>query len=92
VPDKSKAMTIESVEVLDPNGTPCDELPFLSPCTIRIVFDCPHSIPQPLFNVRFYDGEKHIFEASMLIDGPGPETVEGRGVVECHIPTSSNGG
>ena len=84
--DASQAMVIESVEVLDAAGDPSEELPFLSPCTIRMTFDCPHPIPQPLFNVRFYDGEKHLFEASMLIDGPGPEVVEGRGVVECHIP------
>jgi ABC-type polysaccharide/polyol phosphate transport system ATPase subunit len=85
-PSTEQAMIIESVEVLDAHGVPCTELPFLSSCTIRIRYHCPRPIYQPLFNVRFWQGDNHIFEASMLIDGPGPGDVEGYGVVECHIP------
>ena len=74
--DRGQAMTIESVEVLDASGMPCRELRFLSACTVRISYDCPRAIPQPLFNVRFFDGENDIFEASMLRDGPGPDAAE----------------
>ncbi len=81
-----QAMVIESVELLAANGEPCEELPFLSECTIRIRYHCPHRIYQPLFNLRFHQGETGIFETSMLIDGPGPAEAEGSGVVECHIP------
>ena len=85
-PAIDEAMVVESVQVLDAQGEPCKELPFLSECTVRIRYTCPGRIHQPLFNVRFFDGEKDVFEASMLIDGPGPDSVEGSGVVECHIP------
>ncbi len=81
-----EAMTIESVEVLAADGEPCEELPFLSECTIRIRYHCPRRMHQPLFNLRFFRGSQDLFEASMLIDGPGPSEVEGSGTVECHIP------
>jgi ABC-type polysaccharide/polyol phosphate transport system ATPase subunit len=80
------AMIIESVELLNAVGEPCRELPFLSECTVRIRYRCPHQIHQPLFNLRFHHGNNDVFEASMLIDGPGPAEAEGSGVVECHIP------
>jgi hypothetical protein len=43
-------------------------------------------VKRPHFEVLFYTNEREIFNASMLIDGPGPDQVEGRGVVECRIP------
>ena len=79
-------MVIDSVEVLNAEGVPTSDLPFLSACTIRIRYHCPKPIPEPLFNVRFFHGDNDVFEASMLIDGPGPATVEGSGMVDCHIP------
>ncbi len=81
------AMVIEGVDLLSADGEPCDELPFLSSCTIRIRYDCPRPIAEPLFNLRFYQNGAGILEASMLIDGAGPESAEGKGVVECHIPS-----
>jgi len=85
-PQTDQAMVIESVQLLAANGEPCEELPFLSACTVRIRFYCPRRIHQPLFNLRFCHGGHGLFEASMLIDGPGPSAVEGSGTVECHIP------
>ena len=85
-PQTDEAMTIESVEVLAADGEPCEELPFLSECTIRIRYHCTHRMHQPLFNLRFFHGGQDVFEASMLIDGPGPTHAEGSGAVECHIP------
>jgi len=81
-----EAMTIESVEVLGSDGEACDELPFLSECTIRIRYHCERSMHEPLFNLRFFHAGKGIFEASMLIDGPGPTYTQGSGIVECCIP------
>jgi ABC-type polysaccharide/polyol phosphate transport system ATPase subunit len=85
-PQTDEAMVIESVDVLAANGEPCKELSFLSECTIRIRYYCERRIHQPLFNLRFFHGGQDIFEASMLIDGPGPTYAEGSGTVECHIP------
>jgi ABC-type polysaccharide/polyol phosphate transport system ATPase subunit len=85
-PVAEEAMIIHSVQILDEDGCARTELPFLSPCTVRVEFECPRPIHQPLFNVRFFHGENDVFEASMLIDGPGPMEVQGHGVVECSIP------
>jgi ABC-type polysaccharide/polyol phosphate transport system ATPase subunit len=85
-PQTDHAMVIEAVDLLDAHGEPCSELPFLSECTIRIRYYCPRPIHQPLFNLRFYQGNLGVLETSMLIDGPGPAEAEGSGVVECHIP------
>ena len=85
-PENPRAMIIEEVQLLNAQGEPCSELPFLSECTIRIKYYCPRAIYRPLFNVRFQQGAVRLFEASMLIDGPGPDEVVGSGVVECHIP------
>lgn len=85
-PQSDQAMIVESVELLAANGEPCEELPFLSECTIRIRYHCPRRVFQPLFNLRIYHGKSGILETSMLIDGPGPPEAEGPGVVECRIP------
>ena len=45
-PQTDEAMTIESVEVLGADGEPCEELPFLSECTIRIRYHCPRRTHQ----------------------------------------------
>lgn len=85
-PQIDEAMIIESVDVLGADGAPCRELPFLSECTVRIKYRCDRPMHQPLFNLRFFHGSQDVFEASMLIDGPGPSVAEGAGIVECHIP------
>ena len=85
-PRTGNAMVIDYVQVLAADGKPCNDLPFLSECTIRIKYHCDRPIHQPLFNLRLFHGGRDIFEASMVIDGPGPSTVVGSGVVECHIP------
>lgn len=81
-----QVMTIEAVDVLGADGALTQELPFLSACTIRIRYHCERLLHQPLFNLRFFHGSNDVFEASMLVDGPGPSFVEGSGTVECHIP------
>jgi len=85
-PQADRAMIIEAVDLLDVQGEPRSELPFLSGCTVRIRYHCSRPIHQPLFNLRFYLGNVGILEASMLIDGPGPAQAEGSGVVECRLP------
>jgi hypothetical protein len=79
-------VALESVEISGADGAPTQELPFLSPLTIRIRYHSNRPLHQPLFNVRFFHEGNDILEASMLIDGPGPEVVNGSGMVECYIP------
>ena len=43
-PRQISAMIIEGVELLDGRGEPAGELPFLSPCTVRIRYHCPRPI------------------------------------------------
>jgi lipopolysaccharide transport system ATP-binding protein len=77
---------IRAVEILDRAGQPCAELPFRSDLTVRIQYEARQPIVGPLFELSFYTDEREVFNASMLIDGPGPDRLEGKGVVECRIP------
>jgi ABC-type polysaccharide/polyol phosphate transport system ATPase subunit len=85
-PSRSEPIQIRAVEILDGTGQPCTELPFLSDVRVRIQYEAMEPIERPLFGLKFCTEERDVFEASMLADGPGPEQVEGPGVVECRIP------
>ena len=84
-PPPSDLLHIRSVEILDRAGQPCAELPFRSDLTIRIHYEAPNPIIGPLFELTFFTDEREIFIASMLLDGPGPDQIEGKGIVECRI-------
>jgi len=83
---KSELIKILGVELVDSNRNICNEFPFLSDLTVRIYYNALKYIERPLFNLRFFNKGHSIFEASMLIDGYGPDSIEGNGMVECHIP------
>jgi ABC-type polysaccharide/polyol phosphate transport system ATPase subunit len=84
-PPPSDPLQIRSVEILDRAGQPCVELPFRSDLTVRIGYEAPKPIIGPLFELAFLTDEREVFNASMLLDGPGPDQIEGRGIVECRI-------
>jgi ABC-type polysaccharide/polyol phosphate transport system ATPase subunit len=84
-PPPSDLLQIRSVEILDRAGQPCAELPFRSDLTIRIHYEAPNPIIGPLFELTFFSDERELFIASMLLDGPGPDQIEGKGIVECRI-------
>ena len=50
----------------------------------RIRYDVVR-VERPLFSLRLVCGKVPVFEASMVIDGEGPATIEGEGRVECTI-------
>jgi hypothetical protein len=74
------------IEIEDGSGRIGDEVPFLSDVTVRIHYNAVRPVERPLFNLRFFTNGHSVFEASMLIDGPGPDVAEGEGIVECIIP------
>jgi ABC-type polysaccharide/polyol phosphate transport system ATPase subunit len=82
----SDPLKIRIVEIVDGTGQPCVELPFRSDLTVRIEYEATQPVKRPLFQLIFYTDERDVFEANMVVDGPGPEQIEGRGVVECRIP------
>ncbi|MBN2374030.1 ABC transporter ATP-binding protein [bacterium] len=82
----SDLLEIIKVELVDAEENVCSEFPFLSDITVRIYYYAKRRIDRPLFNLRFLNKDRSIFEASMLIDGYGPDWVEGQGMVECEIP------
>jgi ABC-type polysaccharide/polyol phosphate transport system ATPase subunit len=84
-PPSADPLQIRAVEILDRDGQPCDELPFRSDLTVRIHYETPNAILRPLFELVFLTDDRDIFTATMLIDGPGPDQIQGRGVVECRI-------
>ena len=83
---KSEPVDICKVELVDVAGQIRNEFPFQSDLTVRIHYNAVQRIHRPLFNLRFLHKGRGIFEASMLIDGHGPDWVEGAGTVECYIP------
>lgn len=86
VSERPDVIEIVGVELLDGKGERSKAFPFLSDLTIRIHYNAVRPVEAPLFNLRFMHKERSVFETSMLIDGHGPERVEGEGIVECRIP------
>lgn len=84
--DEKELVEIINIELLNSEGEVCKDLPFMSDLTVRLKYRAKQKIKQPLFNFRFFSKGKAIFETSMLIDGYGPECIEGEGTVECNIP------
>jgi energy-coupling factor transporter ATP-binding protein EcfA2 len=85
-PPRSELLEIRRVELLDADGHIDIEFPFQSDLTVRIHYNAVQPVSRPLFNLRFFHQGSDIFETSMLIDGYGPDQVEGEGTVECRIP------
>jgi lipopolysaccharide transport system ATP-binding protein len=79
-------LTIDNVELLNGRGEPAEEVPFGAPLTLRISYHAHKRLKSPLFNLRILYRDRSVLEASMLIDGYGPEWIEGRGVVDCFFP------
>jgi ABC-type polysaccharide/polyol phosphate transport system ATPase subunit len=79
-----------SFEVSDLCGRPVESVPMGSGVVLRIRYASNTEIRRPLFNIRIEHQNTGVFEASMLIDGPGFETLPpGEGAVECaieHLP------
>ncbi len=84
-PPPGDPLQIRAVEILDGAGQPCDELPFRSDLTVRIHYETANPIIRPLFDLGFVSDDRDIFNATMLIDGSGPDQIQGQGVVECRI-------
>jgi hypothetical protein len=84
-PPSADPLQIRAVEILDRDGQPCEELPFRSDLTIRLHYETLNPILRPLFEFAFVSDDRDIFTASMLMDGPGPDQIHGRGVVDCRI-------
>ncbi len=82
---QSSPVVITKVEVADHEGTVKHEFPFGSAITVRIHYSASKLINKPLFNFRVFHKGNDIFEAGMLIDGSGPEQIEGEGMVECRF-------
>jgi len=78
-------LEIERVELLDSGGVVRTEFPFGSSLAVRIRYYARRRVERPLFNLRFLHKGHGVLEASMLIDGYGPEWIEGRGTAECHF-------
>jgi len=84
-PPSADPLQIRAVEILDSDGQPCEELPFRSDLTVRLHYETLTPILRPLFELAFVHDDRDIFHATMLIDGHGPDQIEGKGVVECRI-------
>jgi lipopolysaccharide transport system ATP-binding protein len=84
-PPSADPLQIRTVEILDGEGRPCEELPFRSDLTVRLHYETLTPILRPLFELAFVSDDRDIFHATMLIDGAGPDQIQGHGVVDCRI-------
>lgn len=78
-------VAIEAVELLDADGHAKHVFAPYERMTIRIRYNARQRIPWPLFNIRIFTGARDVFEASMVIDGPVVDAIEGAGTVECRL-------
>src|SRR5262249_24601984 len=76
---------VEAVERAGEDGTVRDDFGVGERLTVRIHYHADQRIEYPLFNIRIFHRGQGVLEASMLIDGPEVESIEGRGLVECRL-------
>jgi ABC-type polysaccharide/polyol phosphate transport system ATPase subunit len=84
-PASADPFQVRAVEILDREGQPCEELPFRSDLIVRIHYETLNPVLRPLFELTFVNDNREIFQATMLMDGLGPDQIQGKGVVECRI-------
>ena len=84
-PPANDPLQIRGVEILNRDGLSCNELPFRSTLTVRIQYETVNPIIRPLFEIAFVSEDRDVFHATMLMDGHGPEQIQGQGAVECRI-------
>ena len=76
---------IEKVKLLNDDKIPTTDFPFGSGMTIKIYYNAKKKIYRPQFNIRILQNGNEISDASMLIDGDGPDWVDDRGIIECEF-------
>ena len=81
----STPASIEKVELIGESGEVTESFRAGERMTVRIHYNAHQRIEWPLFNIRIFNRGYGIMEASMLIDGPMVEYIEGRGTVECRL-------
>ncbi len=79
----SASVTIEKVALADRHGAAKDEFAFGEGMAVRIHYDARRRVEKPVFGLRIIFGGIEIAEASMLVDGYGPDYIEGKGFIEC---------
>ncbi len=79
-------MEIVRVTLHDAEGRELDEVRSGEPLAVRLHYSAPRPVTSPLFEVGIGDARIGCFAlASMLMDGDVPESVNGRGYVECRF-------
>jgi lipopolysaccharide transport system ATP-binding protein len=76
---------ILSVEVINAKGESVDALPFGAPMKIRAKYNAARKLRLPVFAMRFHNRGQGVLDVSMMVDGHGPEFIEGEGTVECDL-------
>jgi ABC-type polysaccharide/polyol phosphate transport system ATPase subunit len=78
-------VTIEGVDLAGEDGAAKDVFGVCERMTVRIRYNAHRRVDWPLFNIRILHRDNAVLEASMLIDGPQVEAIEGQGTVECRL-------
>jgi len=83
LPDESAPLIIEKVELTDGRGEVKEDFVMGDDMTVRISYRSRVRIDKPLFNIRIIHNGRGVAEADMLVDGYGPQYIEGGGSIEC---------
>ena len=81
----STPVTVDAVELVGADGAAKDVFRAGERMTVRIAYTAHERVEAPLFNIRVFNRGYGVLEASMLIDGPVVDAIEGQGVVECRL-------
>lgn len=81
---------VTSLEFLGLDRTKKEAFSYGEGLIVKINYVASEKIKRPMFNLRIFQNNVAISEASMLIDGyDGPEFIEGNGSVECRFDSLS---
>jgi lipopolysaccharide transport system ATP-binding protein len=78
-----EVLIVEDVRLLNGAGEQAWSFRYQDDLRIRLSFRCRERLFRPAFTLTVRGTEGRLFQASMLLDGRRPETLAGRGVLEC---------
>lgn len=85
----SMPVVIDQVELLDLERNVKDEFAFGEGFIVRVHYNALQRIARPLFNIKIAYRGIGVFGAEMLVDGHGPEFIEGKGTIDCRFNSVS---
>ncbi len=78
-----EVLIVEDIRLFNGAGEETWSFRYRDDLRIRLSYQCRERVVRPAFTLTVRGIEGRVFQASMLLDGRRPETLAGRGVLEC---------